>query len=73
MKPREFFDLVAIMRDKQKEYFNTRSADTLRDCKAIEKQVDDEIFRATRIVQLHETAQRVVDYVNNAPSKTQQQ
>lgn len=38
------------MRDKQKEYFRTRSQSALRDSKALEKRVDDEISRVEQIL-----------------------
>lgn len=37
----EFAYLVKKMRDAQKEYFKTRSSDSLRRSKDLEKQVDD--------------------------------
>lgn len=45
MNDNEFFDLVSAMRAKQKEYFRTRSMDVLKQSKALEKRVDDEIKR----------------------------
>lgn len=36
----EFVKLVRSMRDKQKEYFQTRNAFVLRDAKKLEKDVD---------------------------------
>jgi hypothetical protein len=65
MNAREFFDLVSIMREKQKEYFRTRDNNTLSDCKAIEMQVDSEIFRVNRILALRETAKKTIDYINS--------
>lgn len=41
MDSKEFFDLVAKMRRKQKDYFATRSKAVLQESKALEKQVDD--------------------------------
>lgn len=46
-----FFELVSRMRDKQKEYFKTRSKDTLIESKQLEKQVDDEIARVSLVIQ----------------------
>ena len=43
MDAKSFFKLVAALRDKQKEYFRTRSQSALRESKALEKRVDDEI------------------------------
>ena len=45
MNAREFFYLVSEMRTAQKEYFKSRDQVKLRVCRALENQVDDEIFR----------------------------
>lgn len=45
MKPREFFDKVAEMRSAQKEYFRTRSPQTLSESKRLEREIDAEIKR----------------------------
>lgn len=45
MNSRQFFEKVALMREAQKEYFRTRSNDTLRKAKAIEAEIDTEIKR----------------------------
>lgn len=50
MNAREFFTLVTRMRDKQKEYFRTRSVSVLQESKQLEKQVDDEIRRVNEII-----------------------
>ena len=50
MNPKSFFNLVAALRDKQKEYFRTRSQSALRESKALEKRVDDEISRVNQIL-----------------------
>lgn len=50
MTARDFFTLVTRMRDKQKEYFRTRSSSVLQESKRLEKQVDDEINRVNTIV-----------------------
>lgn len=50
MTPKEFFDLVKEMRSLQKEYFKTRSAEVLRKCTPLEKQVDTEIARVEKIM-----------------------
>lgn len=50
MTARDFFDLVARMRDKQKEYFRSRSASVLKESKQLEKQVDEEIKRVSEIM-----------------------
>ena len=51
MDARTFFDLVSKMRDKQREYFRTRSTAALRESKQLEKRVDDEINRVNRLQQ----------------------
>lgn len=50
MTARDFFDLVARMRDKQKEYFRTRSGSVLKESKQLEKLVDEEIRRVNGII-----------------------
>lgn len=45
MNAREFFYLVCQMRQAQREYFADRDQIALRKCKALEKEVDDEIYR----------------------------
>lgn len=50
MTARDFFDLVTRMRDKQKEYFRSRSASVLKESKQLEKQVDEEIKRVSEIM-----------------------
>lgn len=47
---KEFFDLVSEMREKQKEYFRTRSASALNESKTLERRVDGEIMRANQII-----------------------
>lgn len=44
------YKLVVAMRNKQKEYFKTRSQSALRESKALEKRVDDEIKRVEDIL-----------------------
>lgn len=50
MNAEAFYKLVVAMRDKQKEYFRTRSQSALRESKALEKRVDDEISRVEQIL-----------------------
>lgn len=50
MNPRQFFDLVADMRSSQKEYFKTRSSQSLQKSKELERKVDDEIERVNNII-----------------------
>lgn len=45
MNPKDFFDLVSKMRAKQKEYFKTKSTESLRHSKDLERRVDEEIKR----------------------------
>ncbi len=45
-----FYKLVVALRNKQKEYFRTRSQSALRESKALEKRVDDEIKRVENIL-----------------------
>ena len=44
MNARQFFDKVALMRKLQKEYFRTRSKTALNQSKAVEREVDAELF-----------------------------
>lgn len=50
MTPREFFYLVAEMRDTQKRYFETRDKATFKAARALENDVDREIRRVKRLV-----------------------
>ena len=50
MTAKEFFNLVEQMRKNQKDYFKTRSTESLRNSKELEKQVDDEIARVNKIM-----------------------
>ena len=43
MNPNEIIELVAEMRTAQRDYFSTRSHESLRKSKALEKRVDQEI------------------------------
>lgn len=49
MNAREFFYLVSEMRRAQREYFKTRDQRKLRACRALENQVDDEIYRVKQL------------------------
>lgn len=49
MNPREFFEAVALMRDNQKKYFESRSQLHLRESKRLEKLIDTEIERVRKI------------------------
>lgn len=46
----QFFRLVERMRNKQKEYFRTKSQFALNESKQLENEVDDEIKRANDII-----------------------
>lgn len=50
MKAEEFFALVAKMRDKQREYFETRHKLTLVEAKRLEHAVDNEIYRVKALL-----------------------
>lgn len=50
MNAKEFFYLVAEMREAQKAYFETRDRRVFRACRALENDVDREITRVRRIV-----------------------
>lgn len=57
MTNRQFFDLVVQLRLCQKEYFATRSRQSLEQAKALEKRVDDEITRVQGILARREQQQ----------------
>lgn len=50
MNAREFFYLVAQMRDAQKSYFESRDRNVFRACRALENDVDREISRVRAIL-----------------------
>lgn len=54
MTPREFFYLVASMRDAQRRYFRDRDQAVLRAARKLEGLVDHEIDRVTQIVRAQE-------------------
>lgn len=45
MEIKELIELIARMRSEQKEYFTSRSRETLQRCKALERQVDEVVKR----------------------------
>jgi len=49
MNAQEFFSKVCAMRKAQKAYFKTRDAQVLRQSKALEAEIDNEIARVARI------------------------
>lgn len=51
MKPREFFDAVAKLRQLQKRYLKDRTSTALTACKRQEKLIDDEISRVNKEVE----------------------
>lgn len=50
MNSKEFFYLVAQMREAQKAYLETKQPTTFRACRALENTVDREIRRVRKIV-----------------------
>lgn len=50
MNAREFFYLVSRMRKAQQDYFNSRESYLLRVCKALEREVDEEIARVNNVL-----------------------
>lgn len=50
MDSKTFFEKVVQMRELQKQYFRTRSSETLRQSKRLEKEIDDEIKRVQEII-----------------------
>lgn len=50
MTAREFFYLVSQMREAQRDYFKTRDQVILRRARALEGDVDAEIFRVKAII-----------------------
>lgn len=51
MNAREFYNIVVKMRQAQRDYFRTRSQRSLTESKQLERQVDAEIERVTKIEQ----------------------
>lgn len=50
MNARQFYDLVVRMRQKQKDYFCSRTSSDLRLSKELERQVDAEIERVQKLI-----------------------
>ena len=50
MDAKTFFQKVALMRKAQKDYFKTRSQTALRNSKALETEIDNEIERVNKII-----------------------
>lgn len=57
MDAKQFFERVKIMRHFQKEYFKTRSRTALQQSKALEREIDTEIERVNRLLNLPEYKQ----------------
>lgn len=51
MNSKQFYSEMVKLRRLQKEYFKTRSSDTLRASKKQEKLIDDEIERVDKLIQ----------------------
>lgn len=50
MDARTFFNKVVLMRKLQKDYWTTRTHTALRNCKAVEAEIDAEIERVNKII-----------------------
>lgn len=50
MTPKQFFDLVARMREEQKKFFRTKSQTALTESKRLEQEVDREIARVEELL-----------------------
>lgn len=61
MKDLAFFTKVSLMRDAQKEYFRTRSHDSLRKAKALEAEVD-------KIIQRVRSKERSTQFPKDVPT-----
>ncbi len=60
MTNRQFFDRVVQLRRLQKEYFATRSRESLQAAKAVEKEIDDEIERVNKILAARQQQQPIL-------------
>ena len=54
MTNRQFFDRVVQLRRFQKDFFATRSRESLQQAKALEKEIDDEIARVQKILAIRD-------------------
>lgn len=54
MDNRTFFERVKTMRYFQKEYFRTRSSKALKQSKALEREIDNEIKRVDHLLGIPE-------------------
>lgn len=50
MSPKQFFDLVMQMRQKQRDYFRSKNANDLRYARDLERRVDEEIKRVQLVL-----------------------
>lgn len=50
MNAKEFFDKLCEMRESQKRYFKYRTSDELSRARILEKEVDDEIQRDSKLM-----------------------
>lgn len=50
MNSHQFFDKVALLRQHQKDYFATRSRESLQASLALEREIDAEIARVNNIL-----------------------
>lgn len=58
MDAKTFFQKVALMRKAQKEYFKTRNQTALRNSKALETEIDNEIERVNKIIGIPQPPQQ---------------
>lgn len=58
MNARQFFDRVAQLRKCQKEYFATRSKESLHQSIALEKEIDAEIERVQALLAQKQNVQQ---------------
>ena len=65
MTSKEFFFKVATLRYYQKEYFATRSKESLAQAKELEKEIDAEIARVNRILEQKKNTQPVQNDIFN--------
>ena len=65
MTSKEFFFKVATLRYYQKEYFATRSKESLAQAKELEKEIDAEIARVNRILEQKKNTQSVQNDIFN--------
>lgn len=61
MTHREFFYLVSQMRQAQRDYFRTKEQRALRRSRALENEVDKEIYRVKDIIKAQENYEYRMD------------